>query len=495
MSAINATKKNYAADTMSSPPADTRKAQVLVVDDTPENIAVLVAILKQHYELKVATCGQRALSICASHHPPDLVLLDVMMPGMDGFEVCRRLKQISNCRDTPVIFITALQDVCDEVEGFEAGAVDYIHKPVSPAIALARIKNHLQLQAARQFIRNVFGRYLSDEIVSLIIDTPGGLKLGGEMCEISVLMADLRGFTRISEMLNATCIVRMLNAYLDVMTEIIMRHKGTIEEFIGDGILATFGAPIALPEHALQAVYCAVDMQLAIPALNRKFMMMGLPQVEMGVGIHSGEAIMGNIGSGKRAKYGAVGQVVNIASRIESCTLGGQVLISDVTLQLCRGALEIRGSHQVKAKGISEPLILHDVAAVRWKQQYLSLPPLFLAALLPLPVPVDVDLLILKDKAVRLSVPSRIVAAGVSVLEVCCARPLKKLLDVEVMFHTTCHDGVYAKVVDVYPGEENRARLRITWSYLGVWSLLYQSWHEKFSKTTDTDSPGFMPRK
>ena len=450
---------------------------MLVVDDTPENLDVLVGILKPHYKLKLATHGQKALDICASH-PPDLILLDVMMPGMDGLEVCRRLKQMRNCYDIPVIFVTALQDACDEVEGFEAGCVDYIHKPLSPAIVLARVKSHLQLQASRQFIRNTFGRYLSDDIVSQIIDTPGGLEPGGEMRELSILMADLRGFTRISEAMPAAHILQIVNTYLDVMTDIILRHKGTIEEFIGDGILATFGAPVGLADHALQAVHCAIEMQQAIPSLNKRLMVLGLPQIEMGIGIHTGKAIVGNIGCKKRMKYGAIGQVVNIAARIESCAIGGQVMVSEVTRQACQGKLEFRGTHQVRFKGVSMALALHDVAAIQGERR---LPEVYSEVMNKLPDAVDVSLLILRDKTVHDTVAASITAVGSSAIGICCQSPLEKLMDVEIVFHVGMHDGVYAKVIDVDPDDHRKARLYITYAPVELRVLLHQQWRQQKS--------------
>jgi len=150
-------------------------ATVLVVDDTPENIDVLRGILKGRYKVKVAINGMQAIKLCACDNPPDLVLLDVMMPGMDGYEVCSQLKQDPRSKDVPVIFVTAKNETRDELRGFEVGGVDYISKPVTPAVVRARIATHLKLRAAYRFIRTTFGRYLSEDIVNTLIDSPQGL--------------------------------------------------------------------------------------------------------------------------------------------------------------------------------------------------------------------------------------------------------------------------------------------------------------------------------
>lgn len=340
------------------------RATLLVVDDTPANIDVLRGVLKDRYKVRVATGGEQALKICFSPNPPDLVLLDVMMPGMDGYEVCRRLKAEPRTEGLPVIFVTAMNEVHDEVRGFEAGGVDFISKPIVPAIVLARVHTHLQLRAAYRFIRETFGRYLSDEIVDSLIDSPEGLKLGGEKRHLSIMMADLRGFTSIGEQLPAESVVRMVNIFLGRMTEVIQHHQGTIDEFIGDAILAIFGAPMKREDDALRAVRCALAMQQAMQDVNRQYLAEGLPEVAMGIGINSGEVIVGNIGSLRRTKYGVVGRVVNIASRIESFTSGGQILISESTMAECGECLRVNGRLQVKPKGLDREITLYDIGGL-----------------------------------------------------------------------------------------------------------------------------------
>ncbi len=371
-----------------------KRATILVVDDMPENIDVLRGVLRPHYTVKVAIHGEQALSLCRGEQPPDLVLMDVMMPGMDGFEACRRLNAEPRTEGIPVLFVTAMNEACDEVRGFEAGGVDYINKPVTPAIVLARVRTHLKLRSAYRFIRQTFGRYLSDEIVDSLMDSPGGLKLGGEMRHLTIMMADLRGFTSLSERLSAATVVEMINIFLGRMTGIIQQYQGTIDEFIGDAILTIFGAPVQRPDDALRAARCGVAMQLAMRSINRRFAELGYPAIEMGIGIHSGEVIVGNIGSEKRSKYGVVGRVVNTTSRIESYTIGGQILISDATRSECRDLLRIDGRLTVQPKGLSQPISIYDIGAVAGADGHaavqLPLPPTDVVKPLARPIPVDI---------------------------------------------------------------------------------------------------------
>jgi len=340
------------------------QATILVVDDTPENIDVLRGILKSTYKVKVAINGMQALKLSTTDTPPDLILLDVMMPGMDGYEVCRRLKADQRSEGIPVIFVTAKNETRDEVLGFEVGGVDYISKPVTPAVVLARVATQLKLRSAYRFIRETFGRYLSEDIVNALIDTPHGLKLGGEKRKVTIMMADLRGFTSIGERLPAETVVEMINIFLATMTDVIQHYQGTIDEFIGDAILVIFGAPLQRDDDSLRAIRCAIDMQMAMKEVNRQFRQRGYPEVEMGVGVHTGEVIVGNIGSHKRSKYGVVGRVVNTASRIESYTIGGQILISESTLADCGAELRIDGKMTVMPKGISHEMTLYDIGGI-----------------------------------------------------------------------------------------------------------------------------------
>ena len=213
-----------------------------------------------------------------------------------------------------------------------------------------------QLERRNQFIRETFGRYTSDDIVGAILDMPEGLKLGGEKRQVTLLMSDLRGFTALAERFEATQVVALLNHYLSAMVEIIHHNGGTIDEIIGDAILVIFGAPVAMPDAAQRAVRCALEMQMAMRGVNEHNFQMGWPEIEMGIGVHTGEVVVGNIGSTKRSKYGVVGRTVNLTARIESFTIGGQVLVSPALINAAGRGLTLGDEVKVQAKGMREAL-------------------------------------------------------------------------------------------------------------------------------------------
>ena len=343
---------------------------VLVVDDTPANLSLLSNLLKEQYRIKVASSGIKALELAAAA-PPDLVLLDIMMPEMDGYEVCRRLKASEATRLVPIIFLTAKAEIEDEELGFSVGAVDFIHKPISPPIVLARVKTHLEikslhdfLRVRNQFIKKTFGRYMSDEVVEKLLESPDGLKLGGESLTVTIVMTDLRGFSAISEKLPPEVVVEMLNNYLLDMTDIILKYSGIVNEIIGDAILILFGAPTMRADDADRALACALEMQLAMEKVNRRNQEHNLPDLEMGIGINTGKVVAGNIGSDIRAKYAVVGSNVNLAGRVESFTVGGQVLITEATLKATSLNVIIAGEHSVPFKGLEKPVNIYDVSGV-----------------------------------------------------------------------------------------------------------------------------------
>jgi adenylate cyclase len=213
-----------------------------------------------------------------------------------------------------------------------------------------------QLERRNQFIRETFGRYTSDDIVGVLLDLPEGLKLGGEKREVTLLMSDLRGFTALAERLEAAQVVALLNHYLSSMIEIIQRSGGTVDDIIGDAILVVFGAPVAIPDAAQHAACCALEMQKAMQEVNEHNFQKGWPEIEMGIALHTGEAVVGNIGSTKRSKYGVVGQPVNLTARIESFTVGGQVLVSPTLISAVDHGLILGDEVKVHGKGMQKAL-------------------------------------------------------------------------------------------------------------------------------------------
>ena len=231
--------------------------------------------------------------------------------------------------------------------------------------AMQRIRQlNSQLELRNKLLSETFGRFLSDEIVRQLLDTPDGLMLGGKKRQLTIMMSDLRGFTAMSEQMEPQALIAMLNHYLGEMTEVIQRYNGTIIEFIGDGILAIFGAPLASDHHASDAVAAAVAMQTRMRDINAWNEERGYPTLEMGIGINTGEVIVGNIGSEKRTKYGVVGSHVNLCGRIESYTTGGQILISPQTRAMIRCELDVSQELEVYPKGVKGALTISHVTGI-----------------------------------------------------------------------------------------------------------------------------------
>lgn len=216
----------------------------------------------------------------------------------------------------------------------------------------------------RDFIRDAFGRYLTQEVVDQLLESEHGLKLGGENREISIVMSDLRGFTALTADMPPEQVINFLNRYLETMVEILLDHRAIIDEIEGDGILAFFGAPTPMHDHAVRAVACALEMQKAMEGVNARNQAAGLPRLEMALAVNTGGVVVGNIGSEKRTKYGVVGSEVNFAGRIESFAVGGEVLISHATYEKVRDAVIIGDVIRVEMKGIPEPVRLYSVRGI-----------------------------------------------------------------------------------------------------------------------------------
>ncbi|MCA9713885.1 MAG: hypothetical protein KC468_04220 [Myxococcales bacterium] len=327
----------------------------------------------------------------------------------------------------------------------------------------------LDLEVRNGFIREVFGRYMTDEVVRTLLESPGALRLGGEKRTITILMSDVRGFSSLCERLTPEQVVRTLNTYLAAMAEIITAHQGTINEFIGDAILAVFGAPIARENDAERAVACALMMQRAMDTVNRTLTSQRLPALEMGIGVHTGEVVVGNIGSTKRAKYGLVGSPVNLTSRIESYTVGGQVLVSDTAAASLRDRLITGESFRVTPKGIHAPLTIHEVLGIRGAYN-ITLPKREIELVeLREPEPVELALVDGKDVGDR-CLHARITALAPQAARLSGVHELEPRTDLKVRFTGSGapkSEAIYAKVVRARPrpGEDDdprRLALRFT---------------------------------
>lgn len=452
--------------------------RILVVDDTPANIQVLSSTLKaKGYQISVATSGAQALEI-VGRVQPDLILLDVMMPEIDGFETCRRLKESPLSSQIPVIFLTARTETPDIVKGFEQGAVDYVAKPFNAHELLARVNTHLtvdqlrrslaaknaELARAHELVRRAFGRYVSEEVAESLLRSPEALELGGEEREVTILMSDLRGFTAMAGRLSPHEVIEVLNLYLENMVDVISRYEGTIDEIIGDAILVIFGAPVRSEDHAEKAIACGLAMQLAMDEVNRRLSEKGATGLEMGIGIHTGRVIVGNIGSLRRTKYAAVGSNVNLAGRIESFTTGGQVLISESTRERVKSPLRIESEFQVEPKGATRRLQLYEIGSIG-EPFNLSLPSKS-KVLVPLAPPLSIRFTVLEEKFVGRTLHEGRLAeiseteAGIESAQ--ALAPLSNLkIELQALAGTNPAGEIYAKVVNSQ-ASSGQARIRFT---------------------------------
>ncbi|HEX9867513.1 MAG TPA: response regulator, partial [Candidatus Tectomicrobia bacterium] len=270
----------------------TARGALLIVDDDEMNRDMLGRRLaRRGYAVTSAVDGQRALELIEVQRF-DLILLDIMMPGVSGLEVLQRLRKRHAAADLPIIMATAKDQSSDIVEALKLGANDYVTKPLDFPVALARIESQLSLKQAKEeihrlaeqlevrnrFIRATFGRYLSNEVVASLLDSPEGLRLGGERRKVTFLVSDLRGFMPLSERLAPEQVVAIVNRYLETMVEVILPYQGTIQELMGDGLLVFFGALIWREDDAQRAVACAVAMQAAMVTVNEAIGPEGLPQ-------------------------------------------------------------------------------------------------------------------------------------------------------------------------------------------------------------------------
>ncbi len=354
------------------------KGTILIVDDQQESRDLLRRHLQndQHTVLEAAH-GEEMFQVLQSNEV-DLIVLDLILPEMNGDILLQRVKMDQQLRAIPVIVVSGLKDTEQVIRCIEIGAEDYLFKPFNTILLRARINAGIErkrwhdreqqyrqeLERNQQFIRSVFGRYLSKEIVETLLENPDGLDLGGTQRKVTVLMADICGFTTIAEQLPPDRVVKLLNIYLGHMTDIIMQHQGTVDEFIGDAILAIFGAPISREDDSDRAVQCALAMQQAMTDINALNRQHNLPEIQMGISINTGPVIAGNIGSEKRAKYGIVGHTVNQTARIEDKCNAGSILISDSTVQDSSLKLAVSTEITIKAKGILEAIKAYELKGI-----------------------------------------------------------------------------------------------------------------------------------
>ena len=347
------------------------KPLVLIVDDTPENVDVLAGILSEDYRIKVALSGKKALNLANAETPPDIILLDVMMPEMDGYAVCAALQKEERTAGIPVIFVTAKTEVEDEAKGFELGAVDYITKPISPTIVQARVRTHLALRQSRGKLEELsakLARYLPPQVYQSIFAGKQDARIGGTRKKLSVFMSDIVGFTAQTESMEPEDLIYLLNSYLNRMAEIALRHGGTLDKFIGDAILIFFGDPESrgLREDALAGVKMALDMRAAIEELRHEWRQKGISSgLEVRMGLTTGYCTVGNFGSEQRMDYTIIGNQVNLAARLQANAAPGEILIAENTRALVSDRVATAVKEPIQAKGFDHPVPVFQVIDLR----------------------------------------------------------------------------------------------------------------------------------
>ncbi len=344
---------------------------VLVVDDSPDNIMVLKEVLGEEYTLRVATSGAKALEICRGAVKPDIILLDIMMPGMDGYEVCARLKADAETAGIPVIFVTAMTDEQNEVKGLGMGAIDYITKPISPTIVIQRVRNHLELRAARLALEGLsrhYSAYLSPELVEGIRAGSIAGKIGSERKELTVMFSDIEDFTPKSERLGPEALTLALNSYFEAMARIVAKHHGTLDKFIGDSVMVFFGDPesLGLRQDAVACVAMALEMQAQIPLVVSEWKRLGIEEtLDIRIGMSTGPCTVGNFGSSSQLTYTIFGKTVNLASRLESSGSPGKVVVSARTWELVSADFAGQALAPLSLKGMAQPTVAYEILGIR----------------------------------------------------------------------------------------------------------------------------------
>jgi len=361
--------------------------KILVVDDTPQNVKLLDAILSPRgYTVVTASSGAEALEKVRAE-VPDLILLDIVMPGMSGYEVARHLRADPATRFLPIVMVTALGAQEEKIKAIEAGADDFLTKPVNQFELLARVKSLLRIKTYHDTIQTQAAqlsewnktleervqrqveeiervgrlrRFLAPQLAAMIISGQQDRLLENHRREITVVFCDLRGFTAFTETTEPEEVMKVLQEFHTTMGELIFRYEGTIEHFAGDGMMIFFNDPLPCSDPAERAVRMAVEMRARVDELKAQWRRRG-HQLDFGVGVAMGYATLGKIGFEGRFDYAAIGTVTNLASRLCDEAKGGQILISQRIYSEIEGLVETEALDQLTLKGFSKPVIVYNV--------------------------------------------------------------------------------------------------------------------------------------
>ena len=357
--------------------------RLLVVDDAPENIQLLDAVFSPRgYAVLPASSGADALAKAATEYP-DLVLLDVLMPEMDGYEVCRRLREDSSTRLLPVIMITASGNQ-EKVRALEAGADDFIQKPFDQSELLARVQSLLRIKRFQDELAELnrtlesrvqrqvedlervgqLKRFLSPQVVDLVISGGEASLLETHRAEITAVFCDLRGFTAFAETVEPEEVIVVLRQYHEVIARLVSEFGATLDHIAGDGILAFFNDPLPCPDPPGQAIRMALGMRDAVGELARAWRKRG-HELDVGIGIALGHATLGTVGSAGLFHYASIGTVTNLAARLSDEAAGGQILVSARVQAATEELVEVEPVGPLTLKGFARPVPAFNVLALR----------------------------------------------------------------------------------------------------------------------------------
>jgi class 3 adenylate cyclase len=326
---------------------------VLTVDDSPENLDFIVALLKNEYLVKVATNGHTALRIAAQEPQPDLILLDIVMPGMDGFEVCRQLKVNRKTAEIPVIFLTSKREIEDEIKGFSLGALDFISKPFRPSVVLARVRTHLELVKEKRKSESLLENILPQKVIKELKETGNSPPQLFE--EVSVLFSDLVNFTNASSNIPPGELLEELTGLFSAFDQILKEHGAQRIKTIGDGYLGVCGMLDQISDHADRMVMSALDFIEFLENRN----LTAKHKWQARIGIHTGPVVAGIVGK-TRFQYDVFGDTVNVSSRVQSASEPMRVCISSDTQKFLQRdyIYEDRGLVDLKGKGLTPLLFI-----------------------------------------------------------------------------------------------------------------------------------------
>jgi len=330
--------------------------KILVVDDTPQNIKLLGDLLTvKGYEVTTAANGELALESIAKH-PPDLVLLDVMMPGLNGYEVCRKIRDNPATALLPVVMCTSLDPHQERIKGIEAGADDFLSKPVNQPELFARVKSLLRIKALQDERLTRLKSFFSPALAEAIAAGKGDEVLKTHRREITVEFFDMRGFTAFTDSAEPEEVMELLRSFHGALGKITLEHQGTIERFAGDAVMVFFNDPLPIEKPAEHAMQTALAVHEAFVPISKHWHKRSGFELGLGVGIAQGYATLGAIGFEGRWDYAAIGNVTNLAARLCAEAKAGQILADRKTMAALDGVFEFDPVGPFELKGFSKPV-------------------------------------------------------------------------------------------------------------------------------------------